>query len=260
MNARRRLVLSATVLAIALSACGKKDAGQEQASASQVLKVASDAAYAPFESQAEDRSVVGFDVDVLKAAAEKGGVRVEFVNTPWEGIFATLASGDRDIVASAVTITEARKQTMDFSEPYFEAQQLIVVNANNPLTKVSDLKGKKVGVQTGTTGDEVAQQTLGKTSGDIIRFESTPLALKELQNGGVDAVIADNGVVINFLKNNADAKLKLVDDASFNKEFYGFAVKKGNQAVLERINAGLRKIKTDGTYDQIYARYFTVAK
>ncbi|WP_047390772.1 basic amino acid ABC transporter substrate-binding protein [Chitinibacter sp. ZOR0017] len=226
------------------------------AQAAKTYQVGTDAAYAPFESQNEKKEIVGFDIEVLKAIAAKGGFQVKFINTPWEGIFASLNNGDRDIVISAVTITPERKQTMDFSEPYFEAKQLIAVNNSSKINKLADLKGKKIGVQTGTTGDEAAQKLLGKTSPNIKRFESTPLAIQELQSGGVDAVIADNGVVVNFIANNGKGKLRTIDDASFAKEYYGIAVKKGNKALLEQINKGLAAIKADGTYDKIYKQYF----
>ncbi|MBE9608552.1 basic amino acid ABC transporter substrate-binding protein [Chitinilyticum piscinae] len=226
------------------------------ASAAKVYQVGTDAAYAPFESVNEKKEIVGFDMDVLNAVAAKAGIQVKFVNTPWEGIFATLANGERDIVISAVTITPERKQTMDFSDPYFEAKQLIAVGANSKLTKFSELKTKKVGVQTGTTGDEVVQKLLGKTNPNIKRFESTPLALKELLSGGVDAVVADNGVVINFIANNKDSKLKTIDDNSFAKEYYGIAVKKGNKELLDKLNKGLAAIKADGSYDKIHQKYF----
>ncbi|WP_373976394.1 basic amino acid ABC transporter substrate-binding protein [Chitinibacter sp. SCUT-21] len=226
------------------------------AHAAKTYQVATDAAYAPFESLNEKKEAVGFDMDIMKAVAAKAGFQVKFVNTPWEGIFASLNNGDRDIVISAVTITPERKQSMDFSDPYFEAKQLIAVSQSSKVTKLADLKGKKIGVQTGTTGDEVAQKFLGKTSPNIKRFESTPLAIQELQNGGVDAVIADNGVVVNYVANNAKAKLKTVDDATFAKEYYGIVVKKGNKALLEQINKGIAAIKADGTYDKIYKKYF----
>lgn len=270
MNSTRRVLMSAFAASLLLAACGKKEEAPQQtpsptpapaaAAAAKTYKVATDAAYAPFESLSEDKKVNGFTVDVLTAVGEKADFKLEFINTPWEGIFATLDNGDRDIVASSVTITDARKQTMEFSEPYFEAKQLIAVADGSKVAKADDLKDKKVGVQTGTTGDEVAQKLLGKTSQSIKRFESTPLALKELQSGGVDAVIADNGVVIHFVTNNPDAKLKTVEDAGFAPEYYGFAVKKGNAEVVAKINEGLKKIKEDGSYDKIYAKYFGAKK
>ncbi|NDV13751.1 basic amino acid ABC transporter substrate-binding protein [Crenobacter caeni] len=267
MKQNRRTLL-ATMLAgvFVLAGCGQKDeaatpgaASAPQAAAEEkVYVVGSDAAYAPFEYQNEKGEVVGFDVDVLNAVADKGGFKVKVVNTPWEGIFATLDQGDRDIIVSSVTITDERKQSMDFSEPYFEARQLIATGKGGEAIKsFQDLKGKKVAVQTGTTGDEVVQKLLGKTSPDIKRFESLPLAIKELENGGVQAVVGDNGVVANYVTNNPQANLRMVEDTqSFQPEFYGMAVKKGNQELLDKLNKGIQAIKADGTYDKIHAQYF----
>ena len=202
---------------------------------------------------------MGFDIDVAKAVAAKAGIEVKFINTPWEGIFNALGQGDRDMIASAVTITEERKQTMDFSDPYFDAQQLIAVKDGSKVTKFADLKKLKVGVQTGTTGDEAITKLQGKTSTNIKRFESTPLALKELEAGGVDAVVADNGVVIHHVANNPGGKFKTITDKEFAPEQYGIAVKKGNTELQAKLNKGLADIKADGSYDQIYAKYFGAA-
>ena len=270
----RRFLQSAGLLAagLLLSACGKKDAPPAEAPAAatqaaasaappppapKVYTVGTDAAYAPFESQNETGAIVGFDIDVVSAIAAKAGFEVKFVNTPWEGIFNTLEQGDRDLLVSAITITDERKQTMDFSDPYFNAQQLIAVKQDSKVAKFEDLKKLKVGVQTGTTGDEAVSKLLGKTSTNVKRFESTPLALKELEAGGVDAVVADNGVVTNYVANNSASQFKSVaDTAAFAAEQYGIAVKKGNSELLGLINKGLAAIKADGTYDQIYTKYF----
>lgn len=271
MTTRRFLQTAGLLIAgLVLSACGKNEppattatpAASAAAPAApapapaKVYVVGTDAAYAPFESQNEKAEIVGFDIDVVKAVAAKAGIEVKFVNTPWEGIFNTLAQGDRDLLVSAITINDERKQSMDFTSPYFDAHQLIAVKANSKVAKFDDLKKLKVGVQTGTTGDEVVSKLLGKTSTNVKRFESTPLALKELEAGGVDAVVADNGVVINYIANNTNVKFKSVTDKSFQPEQYGIAVKKGNTELLEKLNKGLADIKADGTYDKIYAQYF----
>jgi polar amino acid transport system substrate-binding protein len=271
LTTRRFLKTSSLLIAgLVLAACGKQDAATPAASAAstaapppaataKVYVVGTDAAYAPFESQNEKGEIVGFDIDVVSAVAKKAGIEVKFVNTPWEGIFNNLAQGDRDLLVSAITITDERKQTMDFSAPYFDAQQLIAVKTDSKIAGFDDLKKLKVGVQTGTTGDEVVSKLIGKTSTSVKRFESTPLALKELESGGVDAVVADNGVVIHYMANNAGAKFKTVSDTAFTPEQYGLAVKKGNAELLEKINKGLADIKADGTYDKIYAQYFGAA-
>jgi polar amino acid transport system substrate-binding protein len=266
----RRFLKAATALVagLVLAACGKQEpppAPAETASApasapapapAKVYTVGTDAAYAPFEFQNEKGEIVGLSVDLLTAVAEKGGFQVKFVNTPWEGIFNALGQGDRDLLISSITITDERKQTMDFSDPYFDAFQLIAVKESSKISKFDDLKKLKVGVQTGTTGDEVVTKLQGKTATTIKRFESTPLALKELEAGGVDAVVADNGVVIHYVANNPGAKFKTVSDKAFAPEQYGIAVKKGNTELLGMINKGLAAVKADGTYAAIYKKTF----
>ena len=270
LSTRRFLQVAGLAAAtIFLAACGKKDtppaptptpvASAPAAAPAKVYAVGTDAAYAPFESQNEKGEIVGFTIEVMSAVAAKAGVEIKFVNTPWEGIFNALAQGDRDMLASSITITAERKQTMDFTDPYFDAVQLIAVKDNSKVAKFGDLKKLKVGVQTGTTGDEAVTKLLGKTSTNIKRFESTPLALKELESGGVDAVVADNGVVIHYVANNPGGKFKTVSDKEFVPEQYGFAVKKGNADLVAKLNTGIAAIKADGTYDTIYKKYFGAA-
>ena len=265
LSTRRFLQLAGiTAATLVLAACGKKEeapapapvAAAPAAAPAKVYVVGTDAAYAPFESQNEKGEIVGFDIEVVQAAAAKAGIQVKFVNTPWEGIFNTLQQGDRDMIVSAVTITDERKQTMDFSDPYFDAAQLIAVKETSKVAKFADLKKLKVGVQTGTTGDEAVTKLLGKASTNIKRFESTPLALKELEAGGVDAVVADNGVIANYVANNPGGKFKTVSDKEFVPEQYGIAFKKGNTELQAKMNQGLAAIKADGSYAQIHAKYF----
>ena len=264
MLANHRIAFTAALAAfaaLALAGCGKQEpttaaTATPAPAAARVLVVGTDAAYTPFESQNEKGEIVGFDIEVVKAIAAKAGFEVKFVNTPWEGIFNALDQGDRDLLVSAITITGERRQTMDFSKPYFEARQLIAVRRDAQVTSFEDIKAMKVGVQNGTTGDEVVGKLQGKSSANIKRFESTPLALKELEAGGVQAVVADNGVVEHYLANNPGGGFKTVSDAAFPVEQYGIAVKKGNAELLARINKGLDDIKADGSYDKIYAAHF----
>ena len=269
--------LCAIAAALMLSACGGGEKAAEPTapasgaaastsstgtgSGDQVYIIGSDATYAPFEYQDDKGNVIGFSKEVMQAVADKAGFKVQFVNKPWEGIFETLNTGDSDVISSSVTITDERKGQMDFSEPYFEATQMIAVNdtKGGDIKSFEDLKkgNHLVSVQTGTTGDIVSQKLLGKDSTQIKRFESMPLALKELLASGVDASVGDNGVVQNFVTNNPDAKLRTIVDPTFEKEHYGFAVKKGrSDDLVKKINTGLAGIKSDGTYDKIYAKWF----
>ncbi len=218
------------------------------------LVVGSSATYRPFAYESPSKEIVGYDVDIIKAVAQKAGLQVKIVNTPWTGIFAALNNGDVDLVISGVTINDKRKQSYDFTAPYFEARQLMAVPQTSAVKSLQDLAGKKVGVVTGSTGDDIASRAFGKTSPDIRRFESTPVVISELANSGLDAAIGDNGVIAFRVQEHK--QLKTVSDPSFPKEFFGIVVKQGNKALLDKLNAGLAAIKADGSYATIYKKWF----
>ncbi|WP_038331847.1 basic amino acid ABC transporter substrate-binding protein [Kingella kingae] len=220
--------------------------------------VATDATYAPMEYM-ENEKVVGFSHDVLDAAAKSQNVKLEFVNTPFKGLFANVDKGDSDIGLASITISDERKQQLDFSEPYFEATQMIVVTDRNinAVKSFADLKTRSASVQAATSGDLILQDLQGKDSQNIKRFETMPLAFKELESGGVDAVVGDSSVVGYYVSQNPNAKLHTLVDPSFVSEQYGFAFKKGrNDGLREVINKGLSQIKTNGTYDKIHTQWF----
>ena len=218
------------------------------------LVVGSSATYRPFAYENPNKEIVGYDVDIIKAVAQKAGVLIKIVNTPWTGIFAALNNGDVDLIISGVTINDKRKQSYDFTAPYFEARQLIAVPKDSSVKTLKDLAGKKIGVVNGSTGDDIASRQFGKTNSDIRRFESTPVVISELVNNGLDAAIGDNGVI--SFRAQDHKQLKTVNDPSFPKEFFGIVVKQGNKALLDKLNAGLAAVKADGSYAQIYKKWF----
>ena len=218
------------------------------------LVVGSSATYRPFAYENPNKEIVGYDVDIIKAVAQKAGLRIKIVNTPWTGIFAALNNGDIDLVISGVTINDKRKQSYDFTTPYFEARQLIAVSKESGVKNLKDLAGKKIGVVNGSTGDDIASREFGKTNSDIRRFESTPVVISELVNTGLDAAIGDNGVIAFRVQEHK--QLKTVSDPGFPKEFFGIVVKQGNKALLDKLNTGLAAITADGSYAQIYKKWF----
>ena len=220
----------------------------------QELVVGSSATYRPFAYESPTKEIVGYDVDIIKAVAQKAGLKIKIVNTPWTGIFAALNNGDVDLVISGVTINDKRKQSYDFTAPYFEARQLIAVPQSSNVKSLQDLSGKKVGVVTGSTGDDISSRAFGKTNPDIRRFESTPVVISELANSGLDAAIGDNGVIAFRVQEHKT--LKTVSDPSFPKEYFGIVVKQGNKALQDKLNAGLAAIKADGSYATIYKKWF----
>lgn len=218
------------------------------------LVVGSSATYPPFAYETPSKEIAGFDVDVIRAVAQKAGLTIRLVNTPFTGVFASLNNGDLDLIVSGVTINDRRRQSYDFTRPYFEARQLIAVRNDSTVKSLQDLAGKKIGVVTGSTGDDVASRTFGKTSPNIRRFDTTPLIIAELAAFGVDAAIGDNGVIAYRVQERKD--LKTVNDPAFPKEYFGIVVKQGNTALRDALNKGLAAIIADGSYAQIYRKWF----
>ena len=218
--------------------------------------VGSGGTYRPFEYENSQKQLEGFDIDIIKAIAKAENFDIKLVNTPWEGIFATLNSGDRDIIISGITITDKRKAMVAFSAPYFPAEQSIVVPVDSKVDSVAALKGQKVGVVNSSTGDIVVSDTLGKNSTDIKRFDNTPLMLQELAEDGIGGAVGDVGVVKYYIKSHPEKALKLVPDSKFERQYFGIAVAKDNTELLGKINAGLKKIVADGTYAKIYETWF----
>jgi polar amino acid transport system substrate-binding protein len=215
--------------------------------------IGSNAEYPPFEFVDESGELAGFDIEMMNAIAEEAGFEIEWVNTKWDGIFVALASGEFDAVCSAATITEERLETVDFSDPYFNAGQMIAVRADETaITGADDLAGKKVGVQLGTTGDIWLSD---ETDAEVVRFEENTLAFQALANGDVDAAVADSPVVYEIVQANPEMNLKVLSE-TYTDEFYGIAVNKDKPEVLEAINKGLAAIKASGKYDEIFAKYF----
>ena len=215
------------------------------------LVVATDATYAPMESMDSSGNIVGIDIDIVNAIAEELGIEVEFKNYGWEPLFPAVDNGEVDFAVSSITITKERQQSYDFTDPYFTANQLILVPEDSTVEKFEDLKDKRVSVQINTTGHIVTRGLLGDTSSKIVAAETMPIAILEMINGNADASVGDNAVVIDYQKNNPKVKVKTVEDSSFEKEYYGLMIKKGNDEVRELLNEGIKKIKENGKLKEI---------
>ncbi len=219
------------------------------------LVVATDATWPPMEYIDEKtKDIIGFDIDLFKEVAKAGGFTVEFKNTAWDGIFAGLAADKYDAIISSVTITEERKEQMDFSKPYINAGQILVVpNATRGVSELSDMKGMTVGAQIGTTGSFEVEKVEGV---GLKTYDEIGLAFEDLVNGRIDGIVADTPVAANFaLQNEAyKGKLKIVGEP-FTEEFYGVCVRKGNTQVLDAVNAGLDKVLGTTTYKNIEKKW-----
>jgi polar amino acid transport system substrate-binding protein len=209
------------------------------------LTVCTNPPYEPFEYNDASGNVVGLDIDIVTEVAKDLGVTLVTKVTPFEGIQsgADLDTGNCDIVASGITITADRKAKIDFSDPYFDADQGLLVPEGSDLKELASLKGKNVGVQQATTGE-----TWAKDNGlDAVTFEDLGLQIQALKTGQVDAVINDVAVLGPFVSQG----FKVAANFSTGEQ-YGLGVKKGNTALVAAVNATLARIHADGTYDAIY--------
>jgi len=218
------------------------------------LTVCTHLPYKPFQFN-RGGQVVGFDVDLMDLVAKRLGVQQKIFNTPFEGIESgqALNTGKCDAAAAGMTITEDRAKVIDFSDPYFQATQALLVQKGSGISSLEDLKGKSLAVQSGTTGEIYAEQNAPEDT-ELRTFEDLGLLTTAVKTGQVDAGINDNGVLYDYVQSNPDTEVS----TEFNTgEEYGIAVQKDqNDALLRIINQVIAKAKSDGTYDQIYRKWF----
>jgi polar amino acid transport system substrate-binding protein len=208
--------------------------------------------YPPFQSEIDGR-VQGFDVALVDLVAEDLGVEQDIVDQPFENFKTggSLNADQCDLAAAGMTITEERKKNVDFSDPYFQATQAVLADKDSGISSFADLKGKKVGAQAQTTGEDY---TKGQGL-DPVSFESSDAVLNGLRTGQVDAVVIDYPVVQGWLKDKANAGAFEVAEQIDTGEQYGFTVKKGNDKLREAINKALSDAKADGTYKKLYEQW-----
>lgn len=230
------------VLALALSACSQK---------SDAIVIATDATFNPFEYTDEDGNLIGFDIDLMNAVAEKAGITIEWANVPFDSVTAGLAECQYDAGIAAISITEERKADMLFTAPYLDAGLIVVVNKETTdITGLADLVGKSVAAQLGTTGEIEAQKI---ENVDYKPYDSYELAFLELANKGVDAVIADNPVAMGYIAANPE-KLMAVGEV-FNNDQYGIAVCKQNTDLLTKLDAALKELQDAGFVSELAEKY-----
>ncbi|MDQ0219168.1 basic amino acid ABC transporter substrate-binding protein [Peribacillus cavernae] len=254
-------LVMAMVFVFVLAACGaEKTTGDGQGGSDtekKSVRVVTDANYAPFEYM-DGGKIVGFDVDFVNAVAKEAGYDVKIENVGWDPLFLEVKNKSADMGMSAITINDERKQTYDFSVPYFLSTNKILVPEGSDIKSAEDLKGKTVSVQNATTGQSSAEKLLGKNSKDIKKFKNNNLAILELTKGGADAVVADNTVIEEYAKNNPKQKLVVIEDSkAFEAEFYGLMLPKGSNVKAD-FDEATKKIIDNGKYTEIYKKWFKV--
>jgi polar amino acid transport system substrate-binding protein len=255
--ARTALVAGAVVL---LAGCGSSDkkstdtatAGGPKLVKAGQLTTCTHLPYPPFQS-IQGGKVVGFDVDLIDLVAKSLGVPQKIIDTPFENIKtgAALNAGQCDVAAAGMTITDERKKNLDFSVPYFDATQALLAKKGSGITSMDTAKGKKVGSQASTTGEDYVKAH----GADPVSFETSDAELNGLRSGQVDVIVQDLPVVNGWLKDPANSTYEVVANLDTGEK-YGFAVKKGGSAeLLAKIDAAITKAKSDGTYDSLYSKW-----
>jgi polar amino acid transport system substrate-binding protein len=245
MKLRLSVIISLLILTIlAFPACNAEAANK--------IVVATDASSRPFEFvNIQTDTIDGFDIDLFNAIAAREGLEAEYVDVQFDSLLAGLADCEYDAAISSITITEARKKDMLFSEPYFTAGQVVVVRKDNvDVNSKYDLGSKLVGVQVGTTGSMEAQTIAGA---EIKEYDDIAYAYNDLIKGDIEAVIYDNSLAQFFINTNPDV-LKAVGTL-LTDENYGIAVCKDNKQLLNKINNGLKAVQNEGTIDSLIKKW-----
>lgn len=239
--------LMVIVMISGIAGCSKPQTGTKDPAK---LIMGTNAAFPPFE-YIESGEVVGVDAEIMAEIAKEMGVELVISDMEFDSLPTALANGQIDVIAAGFTVNPDREETMDFSTPYYTASQTIIVSADSDIKAAADLADKVVGIQSGTTGYfcalDVAQEE------NIKSFGNGMLAVEALKNGQVDAVIIDNNPAKVYGEKNPDTLVLL--EKQFPDEDYAIAVSKGNSVLLKNINDALAKIKADGRFDAIIAKY-----
>lgn len=243
------LLIVLLLVGIVLTACAQEAAPTEE---ELVVQVATDAAWPPFEYvDNTTQEIVGFDIDLMNAIADEAGFQVEYNNVAWDPLLAGMATCQYDASISAMTITEERKENFLFSDPYFEAGQIVTVRQDNTdIMGPESLPGKVIGAQIGTTG---AIEVENMEGAELRTYDDISLAFQDLLNDQIDAVVADNPLALAYVGENPDT-LKTVGPV-FTEENYGIAVCNTMPELQERINQGLAAVQADGTLDQLVQKW-----
>jgi len=247
MKRRSSILIVAMIAAsLMLTACG----GGETS-----LQIGTDATWPPFEFVDEEtKDLMGFDIDLMNAVAERAGIEFEFVNAGFDPVLAGVAECQYDAAISAISIYPDRLDNMNFTQPYFAAGQLVTVAIDNEtIHGPEDLAGYTVGAQIGTTGAFEVEEIEGA---ELKTYDDIGLAFQDLINGQIDAIVADNTLALGYIAQNPDA-LKAVGD-TFTAEEYGIAVCPENTELLEQLDAALGELIAEGYVDELVAKWIAV--
>jgi hypothetical protein len=241
-------VLLVAACSVSLVACGGKKEEEKKAEEDKTLVMATNAEFPPYEYY-EGEEVVGIDVDIAKAVAEELGMELKIEDMAFDSVIPAVSSGKADIALAGLTVTDERKENLNFTDTYAKATQVIIVKEDSAIAGPDDLEGKKIGVQLGTTGDLYASDI---KDAEVEQYNKGFEAVQATMQGKIDAVIIDSEPAKEFV---AEAEgLKILDEA-FTEEEYAIGIAKDNDELLEKVNKALKSLKESGKLDEIVAEY-----
>lgn len=251
-NMKRLLTMILLVAAVfsIVAGCSKSSSKEDD-----TLVIGIDDKFAPMGFRDENNEIVGFDIDYAKAAAEKMDMKVEFQPIDWETKESELSSGRIDLIWNGYTITDERKEKVLFTKPYLKNAQVVVTLADSKVTKLADLEGKVVGLQSlSSAADALDADPIKSKIKTVTEFSDNVSALNDLKNGRLDAVVIDE-IVIDYYMTKEEGSFKILDE-SLAPEEYGVGVKKGNEELLEKLQKALDEMNEDGTAAEISDKWF----
>jgi L-cystine transport system substrate-binding protein len=249
------------IAAMLLTACGGNSKSSSEQTAKDVLtrvkgtgvlRVGFEGTYPPFNFLNDNKKYDGFDVDISIEIAKRLGVKTKFIATKWDGLIGGLKADKFDIIIAQMSITDERKKSVDFTDPYVVTGAVLVTRKDtNDITKLEDIKGKKVGVGAGTTFEEVAKSVQGA---DVHSYQTVNEYIQDLLNKRLDVIINDR-LLMGYNIKEKKLPIKIASDV-VNKDTIGMAIKKGNENFVKKVNKALADMKSDGTYNKIYEKWF----
>ena len=249
----KKLIIGSCMLVMAGSLVG--GCGSSNQTTSNKLVVGTNATFVPFEFKDEKtQDYTGFDIELIRAIGKRINKDVELKNIAFDALIPALNTRDIDVAASGMTITKARSEKVLFSSPYYENALAVVYKDGTTVNSLDDLKGKKIAVQLGTTGADLAHKIEGTA---VKEFDHSNEALLELQNGGVDATVIDLPVAQYYSTKHPDQHIKFMAYPN-TKEYLGLAMNKDNKALQEQINKAIADMKADGEFNTLYKKWFNV--
>ncbi|MEC1522470.1 amino acid ABC transporter substrate-binding protein [Neobacillus niacini] len=244
------MILIVSAILVIFTGCSKSTSKEEE-----TLVIGIDDKFAPMGFRDKDNNIVGFDIDYAKAASEKMGTEVTFQPIDWKTKEAELSSGRIDLIWNGYTITDERKEKVLFTKPYLKNAQVLVTLADSELTKLDDLDGKVVGLQSlSSASDALNASPVKDKLKTVTEFADNVQALTDLKSGRLDAVVIDE-VVIDYYMTKEEGTFKVLDE-SLAPEEYGIGVKKGNEELLEKLQKALDEMNEDGTAASISEKWF----